>query len=283
MSSQFPESGWNKIKINDHDALNEANDQLYHASQFLAIIGKNLIPQKPDDSNANIGIIAGGLIGRKVDGSMPFHAFIDIPGFTLNLIDPDMSRISTIEFEGKTRDEVLGELKNSVNQIGLDGSLLKHIDHYKIEKDHPIMEGASFQKPEEDALRTWHSLFSNARFVIRHVSKGLESADEIRIWPHHFDIGTFIPLNEEGSKAIGMGLAIPDSVVNDFYFYIYGWQKDFNLDMSKFIPLSVGEWKTGDWNGGILTLSDMISHEDQSTKASIFLTESINEYLKVLQ
>jgi len=194
-----------------------------------------------------------------------------------------MSRISTIDLDGKNRDEALEELRNSVNQIGLDGSLLKNIDHYTIDKDHPIQQGATFQKPDEEALRTWHSLYSNARFVMRHASKAFESADEIRIWPHHFDIGTYIPLNEEGSKAIGMGLAIPDSVVNDFYFYIYGWQRDVVIDLSKFTPLSVGEWKTGDWNGGALPVSVLISREDQSVKASEFFMESINEFLKVLQ
>ena len=277
--------GWNEISISNYDDLKSANDQLHQATQFLAIIGTNLIPQKPDDSNANIGIIAGGLIGRKVNGSKPFHAFIDIPGFTLNLIDPDMSRISTIDFDGKNRNEVLAELKSAVTQLGLEGTSLKHIDHYTIEKEHPIQKGASFAKPDEEVLRTLHSLYSNARIVLRHTSKSLEFADEIRIWPHHFDIGTYIPLNKEGTKSIGIGLAIPDSVVDEFYFYTYGWQKDVSIDMSNFAALSVGEWKTGDWKGGLLPISELISGngEEQSEKASTFLKESINEFLKVLQ
>lgn len=283
MYSQFPQAGWNNIKIGDHDALSNANDQLHHASQFLAIIGKNLIPQKPDDSNANIGIIAGGLIGRNVDESKPFHAFIDIPGFTLNLIDPDMSRITTINLHAKNRDEVLDELRSSVNQLGLDGGLLKHIDHYTIEKSHPIQQGEIFQKPDEEALLTWHSLYSNARLVMRHASKALDSSDEIRIWPHHFDIGNYIPLNDDGTKAIGIGLAIPDSVVDDFYFYIYGWRKDVNIDMSGFEPLSAGEWKSGDWNGGILPINRLISQDNQSETTLTFFEVSIREYLNILK
>ena len=223
------------------ESLKNTNIQLHQACQFLAIIGKNLIPQEADDSNTTMGIIATGLIGRKVEGSTPFHAFIDIPGFTLNLVDPGMSRIWATQLDGKSRDEILQELQQVINDLGMDGRQIQHISHYTLEYQHPIQSGATFEKPNDNLLEEWHAIYSTARVDIREALSDLLATSELRIWPHHFDMGSFIPLTEDGSAAIGVGLAPPDAVFDGFYYYIFGWQKDKSHDHKKLEPLNHGQ------------------------------------------
>ena len=280
-----PASNWHNISISDPDALKFAGEQLHQAAQFLAIVGRNLLPNLPDDSNSNIGLVAAGLIGRKINGPFPFHALIDIPGFTLNLVDKDMTRLWSIDLSGKSRTEVLSELKSEVSKLGLNGSSLKFIDHYKIETPHPIESGAPFEKPQNNDLLTWYSMYSNARIILSQAASEFSQADEIRIWPHHFDIGTYIPLDENGTKAMGMGLAIPDTIIDDFYFYIYGWQKNVKIDHSEFKELSIGNWRWGDWNGAVLPYQELIAktESNQRDEALKFFKESIQAYLSILK
>ena len=46
--------------------------QQHHAAQFIALVGKHLIPQQPDDSNTNMEYLADRewLIGNELPGGL---------------------------------------------------------------------------------------------------------------------------------------------------------------------------------------------------------------------
>lgn len=98
---------------------------------------------------------------------------------------------------------------------------------------------------------------------------GLES--DVRIWPHHFDSGAYASLNDD--IAVGFGLAIPDALVNEHYFYISGYKDHNGLDTSNFDALSLGEWKNVGFKGAVLPATKI--NKDQAVQ---FFTEAINTY-----
>ena len=98
---------------------------------------------------------------------------------------------------------------------------------------------------------------------------------EIRIWPHHFDTGAFGSLPGRPGASVGFGLAIPDSLVDDYYFYISGYKGHDSLDVGDFDPLSVGGWESTNFNGGLLPIKGV-----DEAQATNFFNEAITQYNK---
>ena len=55
---------WKALALAFNQKLNDALQQQYHATQFIAMAGRHLIPQQPDDSNTNAIFSRSGIIGR---------------------------------------------------------------------------------------------------------------------------------------------------------------------------------------------------------------------------
>jgi len=88
---------------------------------------------------------------------------------------------------------------------------------------------------------------------------------EINIWPHHFDTGVYYSITEangESIQAIGGGLAIADSMIDEPYFYLYGWAKEGTIDYSSAPSNTSGQWLTEGWQGAVLRASDISNIED---------------------
>jgi len=50
---------WKLMTMAFNNELNDAVQQQYHAAQFIALVGRHLIPQQTDDSNTNMEYIFG--------------------------------------------------------------------------------------------------------------------------------------------------------------------------------------------------------------------------------
>jgi hypothetical protein len=55
---------------------------------------------------------------------------------------------------------------------------------------------------------------------------------------------------------MGAGLAIPDSLVNDFYFYASGYKNGGTIETKTFGAMKFGEFRS-DWNGATLASSSI--------------------------
>jgi hypothetical protein len=112
----------------------------------------------------------------------------------------------------------------------------------------------------------------------------------LRIWPHHFDTGSFIPLgyNASGavSKSVGIGWTIPDSMVDEPYYYVSFWTENPDeSDIAKNIqPLESGRWITSGWTGAVLSHSDIIKYDtgdDQYHMVHGFFESTINQLKRI--
>jgi hypothetical protein len=104
----------------------------------------------------------------------------------------------------------------------------------------------------------------------------LDSNISVRVWPHHFDSGAFYMANE--NLGIGLGMAIPDSMINDFYLYVSAYHGHSFVELSKKIEISKGTYYNQGWKGFALPLHG-ITKED----ANSFFSESINIYIQLTE
>jgi hypothetical protein len=251
---------WKAFTLTFDDHYNDALRQQHHAVQFIALVGRHLIPQKPDDSNTNMQYFPERemLLGNEL--SNQYRIGLKLSTLELFLLDKELNQIRHISLVGKTRIQVFEELKNVLSESDIDISNLKDELHYDIPA-HSVASGAAFTTENSIYFKENVLHFHNSKTVLEAIVADYKDAAAVRVWPHHFDTGTFIPLSfnisGEITRYIGLGFAIPDSMVDEPYCYISFWSADSTENINTLSPLEIGEWKIPDWNGAVLKLSEI--------------------------
>ena len=178
---------------------------------------------------------------------------ISISSFSLIWLK-DGEVVAEYRADGKTKEEILHWVHNQVKEADLDASKLHYIDHYEVPV-HPVDEGAPFIMPESDILTAWMTHRTNANAMLAELNRLVGKESTIRIWPHHFDTGTYYPFGDK--KSIGAGWAIGDAMCEYPYLYIYPWNADETVDLSDVPTLNAGRWMTDGWIGALLPLDEM--------------------------
>lgn len=263
----------------------EATGYLHRAAQFIAIVGKHLVPQQDDDSNSSMGWDHDEdlLKGHVAAGERMIMA-LDIAGYSLQVRDIKDNILNEVSISAKMKSEIMNWLESSLRNLGISTSGLKYIDHYEVPK-HPVDEGFPFEEIEPKVLEDWALIYNNADLILNQVSDKLDVNSSVRIWPHHFDIGSYFSLNESGTQAIGTGLAIPDKVENNFYYYIYGWRSEQPIVLKHLPDLDRGKWHTNEWQGATLPIQDLtdLSPGNQVKSILEFFDITIDYYLNALK
>lgn len=279
---------WQKLEAIDPRRFEPAEQQLHWAAQFIAMAGQSYLPPQPDDRHTNMGWEAGTqrICGRILrQEGVNVQVGIDVPGFRLMLMEENGQQLAATPLEGRTREELRQWLEVQLAHLGMPALPLSYIDHYDL-PDHPLARGAVFQKPESDLLEAWMALRTNAQALLRNVAAAYPTASEVRIWPHHFDTGVYIPLrqNEEGTDThvLGAGLAMTDQVANEPYLYVFGWMKNGSIDYGLMPMLEYGRWSKGDWKGAYLAVNRWVIQADQETAGRRFLTDSMAHLRKAM-
>jgi len=76
-------------------------------------------------------------------------------------------------------------------------------------------------------------------------------------------------------RSIGAGFNPADDMVDEPYFYIYGWYKDNKLDYSDKPELVNGKWIIENWEGAVLPITEVA---DEDAVNAFYETTSL--YLK---
>lgn len=279
MSTQ--RENWKTLTLSFNDDLNDALQQQHHASQFIALVGRHLIPQQPDDSNTNMQYLLDKelLVGNALANGM--RLALQLSDLTLYIIDKDSKHKSEISLAGKIMEQVFEEVKQSFAEFGVDTTNLKYKLHYEM-PSHNLLDGASFTIKEKKLYQENAAYRHNAELILNEIASGFRDTDSVRVWPHHFDTGTFIPLahNDKGelSQSIGIGWSIPDSMVNEPYYYLSFWSEQPVESFEVLLPLDAGKWITTGWNGGVLTQSEILqssSADEQQNLVKTFFKSGI--------
>jgi hypothetical protein len=132
---------------------------------------------------------------------------------------------------------------------------------------------------EEQRLRALAGWFDFAysvlsEFVINNAALK-PGPSPIRCWPHHFDIATYVSLEEgdfESARGIGVGMSPGDDGYDQPYFYINPWP---HLDADGLPALAPpGHWHTDGFVGAIATAEEILSLRDIDVGFSAFVKDA---------
>ncbi len=277
---------WKQVNLPFNHALADALAQQHHAVQYIAMVGKHLIPKEEDDSNTNMAYDIGKelLIGNQLNNGL--RIALNLKSLEISILQPDLNPIGAFLLEGKTKYEAFEELKSLLANSGTDVTALTTKLHYPM-PEHALDNGATFMIEDKSFFRENAHHRHNAEIVLHEICKNNKKAAPVKVWPHHFDTGSFIPTayNEKGEtiRSIGVGWAIADNMVKEPYFYLSFWSAEAINNFNKMSKPSQGTWLTGDWKGAVLKLSDFVNlpAADQHEQTRSFFTNGI-EFLKNL-
>lgn len=276
------ETHWRPLSHKDPTELNQAIAYSHHAAQLVAMVGNSLLPKAEDDSQSTLEWLPGlnALAGQLVDGS--FRTALRYLPFEILVLD-DENRIREGEpISGQTKKELMIWLQRAITRIGGDGKKLKPIDHYEI-PDHEVEHGKKFPEIDPAIHNQLINFRADADWVLNEVIGLYKDVTPVLTWPHHFDTGTMIILSRDQennpTKTIGLGWAIPDDQFEEPYFYVNHWTKENTPTYENLPPLEgAGKWHLNSWKGAILSSSDLIEHrqtDDQQQEALKFFRSAI--------
>jgi hypothetical protein len=272
---------WKELTLDFNSDLHNVLLQQHHAAQFIALAGRYLIPQQPDDSNTNMQYSAyrEWVMGNELPGDL--RMTLHLSDLKLCIIDTQENCRSEIDLPGLNKQEVFMKLKQLLVELKLDVSPFKNELHYTL-PEHDLDKGAAFSAGDQRSIQENIFYRHNAEIVIASIASNFKKAEPVRIWPHHFDTGSFIPLkfNAKGgiSKSIGLGWAIPDEMVKEPYYYLSFWSEDPVEDFNSLPNPDAGEWIKSGWHGGVFRNSDILkisSASGQKTFVESFFNSGI--------
>ncbi|HEX3110487.1 MAG TPA: hypothetical protein VHU41_15435 [Thermoanaerobaculia bacterium] len=224
-------------------SFSDTRQQLHWAAQAAAGVGRSLLPPKPDDSHQSFewsdqyqAIVQGPVDGR-------YRSGIRMHDMTLLLIDDQTASKQEFPLHAHTLDDGFHFYEERFGKtISRPGEGIP---------THKVANGAVFT-PQHDDLDSIAEQYSNANAVLQRYRANHPGASEVRVWPHHFDIATLIPLG--GDQTIGAGSVAGDAQCPEPYWYVTPFP--YPEDRSKYRPLSRGFWNTDGWFGAVLLGND---------------------------
>jgi hypothetical protein len=142
--------------------------------------------------------------------------------------------------------------------------------------EHPVGSGAPFTTGADGALAELARWFTVGDGLVRAVAAGWPGAAPVRVWPHHFDVGSVLPLGGgKGAPTIGVGLSPGDEEIAEPYLYVTPLPRP-PADSLPELPAG-GRWHREGWTGAVLTGTEIVaagSGAAQTALASAFLTRT---------
>lgn len=279
---------WKLQSLSFNNGLSDALQQQHHAAQFIALVGRYLIPQQPDDSNTNMEFIPEMdlLLGNALPNGLKVG--LNLSEMKLSILDKENTVKKIIGLEGKTKQKVFVELAQNLADLEVDVTNFKNEIHYEI-PSHQLDEGSVFSIMNKNDFVENSKYRHNAKNVLNEIGKLFEQQEPIRIWPHHFDTGAFFTVlkNEKGeaSQTIGIGMAIPDGMVKEPYYYLSFWSENPTEGIENIAALKTGKWMMPDWNGAVLKHSEILkasSAMEQHEMVNSFFTKGIGLLTEIL-
>ncbi|WP_339841698.1 hypothetical protein [uncultured Maribacter sp.] len=240
---------------------------MHLAAQYLAAAGISFVDKQDDDSHTNLGFS----IDKQQLETHPLSSNGDVIAlnyktFSLEWISPKNN--ASFPLDGKTHQQVLEWLIRTADAFL--GKKYTYDFHYDLPY---TIDNAFKYKLNISELKELAALRILAQTSLEKTLSDTGLKSDVRVWPHHFDSGAYASLNND--LAVGFGLAVPDDMINEHYFYISGYHGHNGIDTSNFDTLSLGEWKNEGFKGAVLPALKV-----SEAQAIQFFIEAINTYKK---
>jgi len=229
-------------------------DKMIHlAAQYLATASKSFLEPVADDSHTNLGFSLddGAIYSRVLDGKKGYLC-LSYKTFSLEWFTPDGPQI--LSLDGRTHGEIVQWLQK-MTSTAIENGRYTYDLHYDLPYE-PITDGFTFELKSTRQLEELIHYRILIQLVLENFLKEEKLQSEIRIWPHHFDTGAFTAIEDLPGIAIGLGLAEPDSLCNNPYFYISAYRGHEGVTVDGYPELAIGSWGHNGFAGAILDAKD---------------------------
>lgn len=290
MQNQF--SNWRLLMPAPPDQLQFATLQLHLAAQLLATLSRTLLPKKDDDSHTNMewapqrnALISNWILEQEV-----FRLALLFPDFTLEWWNHDNDPVLQLPLQEQTIPSAMQWIVATLQEtFGVPMSINRLESNFTLPPNLSDSD-EDFKKTSRAVRQMVADYYNNGNIILKYFAQLFTHASPVRTWPHHFDIGSYIPVKfdkkGEAIASIGIGLAIPDEYVNDFYFYVNHWSKAGDVEGAPLPDLpGGGYWNTKDWTGAVLKMESLLTEKEalaQAQCAKAFLEKGIQNSLTLI-
>jgi hypothetical protein len=224
------------------------DQRLHQLAQILAKFNRTYVASKEDDSHTNIGYdpINRRLFSRWTQQlDKRYILSLELNPISFALLDESYRRELEVVCLGKTIPQIESELEHALSEVNSDTDGFLNPMHYEI----PEYENANqpVENFSEEDLYEWTDTRALASYACHQVQAHFQVREEVRIWPHHFDTGIYVPLND--SISIGFGLAMQDKFADSSYFYYTAffngsthWPEDRPMNIQVGRIIEAPEW-----------------------------------------
>ena len=202
---------------------------LHHAVQLVAAVGRSLVPARAGRRSHEPGVAprAAEPRGTEVPGPRPWRAAL-CPTSCRLVVLAEGDEVGRLALVGRTLARGLRVARRAGPRARARRPRLSLDAPYTLPA-HPLRRGAPFAVPGDGSLARSSGAGSptGMRFCVAWPRAG-SAAAPVRVWPHHFDVGSVLPLGGavgEGAPSIGIGLSPGDETIAEPYLYVTPWPR----------------------------------------------------------
>ena len=194
-------------------------DKMMHlGAQYLAAAGKSFVEHKEDDSHTNLGYNSKiGALNTHLLSDLGDELSLNYSNFALDWNSFDGR--TSLHLDGTAHGEIL-EWLEEMSQTYMGKSYTFDL-HYEL--PYSIDDEFTYELLDANRMEYLNELRRFSQQVLNRFLNENRLESDIRIWPHHFDTGAFVQDVGDRNLSIGLGMAIPDSMSNHYYFYLAGY------------------------------------------------------------
>ena len=258
---------WNPTGQVPPGELADARLELHYGALVLGSVAHSVLPHAEDDSHTNLGVIGDALRTHGLDAAGELT--LDLEMSTLVLALRDRGRdLARLELEGKTLDEALRWTAEQLRgPLGADVSVSRR--EYPDFPDSPVGQGGAFSHPGQAQLAELAAWFQNGHRLLETLRDD-PALSPTRVWPHHFDVGGLLQLDER--RSIGLGLSPGDEHYDQPYFYCSPYPQPGGEDLP---TLAAGAWHTSGFTSAVVTAEQLQATGSPATAAEEYLASSV--------
>ena len=266
-------TGWIPVPAAPSVAVTSARLQLHHAVQVANAPAMSYLPPVTDDSHTTFGWEPDvqAFVSQLVPFPEPRRFGWRPEDLTLLAVDGGGRIRATCALRGMPLAAAHDWARAECVRAGGDGERYTSHKHYEIPA-HAVAAGAEFDAAPA-ALRTLATLWGNAiQMLDAIVADAGGTAFPVRLWPHHFDVGTIITIGAK--QLIGGGFTPGDHYYDEPYWYVSPYPKPPTPGRP---PLAGGGvWREGEFFGAVLPWSAYGQNPTQGVAAGAFLRTALD-------
>ncbi len=252
--------------------LAAARTELHGGAVLLASVADTFLERRDDDSQSNLGLSEGprGFTTRDLGG-----AALALDGIAQTLRWRAGDEARSFPLAGRTMREGLDWVAECAREsLGREVEIA--VRHYDDMPPIDALSGGVFRDVDRVALAVFFDWYENAYALFDAYRTRAPELSELRIWPHHFDLGALLPVDPPRAT-IGLGLSPGDVHDPDPYLYCSPYpQPAAPAEGGEALPeLDAGAWLRGSFTTAWLRAEVLEAAQDQPGMAERYLRGAV--------